>query len=332
MNNVNKRETEKKLSDIPERTIARQSYSLQSGEETLLSEKFQPLINGKGKLVSYSLYPGVTLSFFDLMTKQDFFFHSKASDSVLTISYCRYGRIEYSKQNNSAVCLTTGDFSVHTASDCSDFKIALPTGYYEGLMIVIETAEFFENPPELFRNTEITQNSIYNKFCTEKVSDFFATDKEAGVIFEAFFDLPKNLQAVYFKLKLQELLLYLYRTPAKKQKISEQYQTEQIAMIKQIHEHLIENMDKRITIDELSKKYLINTTTLKDMFKAVYGVSIAAHMKEHRMKKAALLLCESKKNIEEIARTVGYESQSKFTAAFKSFYESTPLEYRKTHS
>ena len=75
----------------------------------------------------------------------------------------------------------------------------------------------------------------------------------------------------------------------------------------------------------MARKYLINPTTLKSVFKAVYGTSIASHIKEHRMKFAARLLMET-------AKEVGYESQSKFSKAFKEYYDVLPTEYRIFHS
>ena len=99
--------------------------------------------------------------------------------------------------------------------------------------------------------------------------------------------------------------------------------------IREVHDYLVEHMDERITIDELAKKFLINPTTLKEGFKSLYGMSIAAHVKEHRMKKAAFMLEETDESIGNIARAVGYESQSKFSTAFKEEYGMLPLEYRK---
>ena len=84
-----------------------------------------------------------------------------------------------------------------------------------------------------------------------------------------------------------------------------------------------------LTIEELSKQYLINPTTLKNAFKSVYGTSLAAHIKEHRMEQAAKMLKETNMTIAEIAQAVGYDSQSKFTATFKSLYQVLPREYRK---
>ena len=106
---------------------------------------------------------------------------------------------------------------------------------------------------------------------------------------------------------------------------------EQIEVIRQIHRQLIEHMDQRFTIEALAKQHLMNPTTLKALFKSVYGTSIAAHIKEHRMTEAARLLRETNLSVAEIAGQVGYDSQSKFTAAFKAAYQSLPKEYRRKH-
>jgi len=107
-------------------------------------------------------------------------------------------------------------------------------------------------------------------------------------------------------------------------------EAEQVKIIREIHDHLTEHMEQRVTIEELSHRYLINPTTLKTVFKEVYGNSLAAHMKEHRMEKAAALLRETDMSVAEIAGQVGYESQSKFTAAFKEQFGQRPTAYRRT--
>lgn len=99
--------------------------------------------------------------------------------------------------------------------------------------------------------------------------------------------------------------------------------------IEEVHEYLTQHLDERITIDELSKKFLMNPTTLKINFKNVYGSSLASHIKEHRMEKAAELLRETEDSILDISKKVGYENQSKFSENFKDFYKMLPTEYRR---
>lgn len=122
-----------------------------------------------------------------------------------------------------------------------------------------------------------------------------------------------------------------YGSPCTTQK-SDIKDAEHISIMENIHEHLIQNIDKRITIEDLSKKYHINTTTIKKLFKSMYGTSVASHIKEHRIEKSAELLVTTSLSIAEIARAVGYENAGKFTAVFKNAYNVSPKEYRKKHS
>ena len=73
----------------------------------------------------------------------------------------------------------------------------------------------------------------------------------------------------------------------------------------------------------------MNPTTLKNAFKEMYGTSIAAHIREHRMEYAARLLQSSCLSVADIARRVGYDSQSRFSTAFKRHFGLLPTEYRK---
>ena len=96
-----------------------------------------------------------------------------------------------------------------------------------------------------------------------------------------------------------------------------------------MHDELLQHPEERPTIEELSRRCLMNPTTLKAVFKAVYGDSLASHMKEHRMERAAELLREGNLSVGEVAAAVGYDSPSRFSAAFRERYHMLPSEYRK---
>ena len=110
------------------------------------------------------------------------------------------------------------------------------------------------------------------------------------------------------------------------------FQASQESIIRHVHDELTANLSERVTIEELSRKYLMNATTLKRVFKQVYGETIAAHIKKHRMEAAATRLRTTQDDVAAIAQAVGYESQSRFTAAFKETYGELPTEYRRRRS
>mgnify|MGYP004597765833 CR=1 FL=1 len=110
------------------------------------------------------------------------------------------------------------------------------------------------------------------------------------------------------------------------------YMASQEEIVRNVHRYLTEHLSERITIEELSRKFLMNPTTLKNVFKQVYGTTIAAHMRIHRLEQAALLLQTSNEEILSIAQTVGYDSASRFATAFKEMYGKTPTEFRTEHA
>ena len=82
------------------------------------------------------------------------------------------------------------------------------------------------------------------------------------------------------------------------------FQASQEEIIRNVHNYLIEHISERITIETLSREFLMNTTTLKTVFKKVYGTTIAAHMKQHRMELAAGLLLSANSLIRLGSQTV----------------------------
>ena len=155
-------------------------------------------------------------------------------------------------------------------------------------------------------------------------------DAQTDAIVDMFYAKPAQTVRAWQRLGAQALLLQLGAVQTDGDMAQEEL-SEQVRAVHAVHAYLTQHLETRVTIEELSKQYLMNPTTLKQVFKSVYGTSLAAHMKEHRMGRAAQLLRETDESVAEIARAVGYESQSKFTAAFKEYFGALPKEYRKNH-
>lgn len=295
---------------------------------TSIEKSLNHLHNDSG-MNTIQLYPGIQLSFLHLQTNQIKLQHD-ALDHVLEVNYCRNGRVGWQLANGNFIYLGPGDFALHTMKTCATSVLTLPNGTYDGLTICIDLRQLTENPPELLADTDITGTFLYQKFCQNDTFSSYSGTTDSASIFRAFYKKPEHLQTAYYKVKTLELLLYLAElNTATKNQLSE-YQSEQVELIRTIHEQLTSNLEHRFTIEELSRQYLINSTTLKNMFKSVYGTSLAGHIKMHRLEKAAELLKSTDKSISEIALLVGYDSPSKFSTAFREQYEMLPSEYRKS--
>ncbi|MDD5935761.1 MAG: AraC family transcriptional regulator [Clostridiales bacterium] len=321
-------ELEQELQAIPQGKIMIKNNTNQLGECMQLSNHCTGQCDGRGKIEFFSIYPGIKVySSKYLATKlKD---HHDPMTTVLQITHCHYGRMGWDMGNGTNIYLGPGDLSLHMMDTCAKSVMNFPLGYYEGLSISIDLNTFTKNPPEILRDAKIDGTSLYQKFCKSSKFTAMPANNKIEHIFSELYDLPSQMQLPYFKLKVQELLLFLDLVQPECEKSLTPYLSEQVEIIQKIHTKLTTHPECRYTIEELSKQYLINTSTLKDTFKTVYGMPIATYMKNYRIKMAAQMLRETNDSIAVIASAVGYENQSKFASAFKDVYQILPTAYRK---
>lgn len=277
------------------------------------------------------LFPGILLARYRLQGATCTVQHS-SWPGLYIFSNGREGSMGWQLNSGKQIYLHRQAFACHAASACTQAIISLPNGFYEDLSLFFNLPVIKEQPPSLFEEAGLHPFQLLAAcFPDESGEAFWQNDTELQRVISFFWDQPALLSNAYEKLKVLELLLHLSRFPLHKRQHLSAYPSEQVALVQKIHYDLLQKLDQRITIDTLAQQYLINQTTLKNVFKAVYGTSLAAHIKEHRLLQAAELLCHSQDSMAEIAAKVGYESQSRFSAAFKKRFGELPTQYRKTH-
>lgn len=283
--------------------------------------------DGLGLMTVYQVYPGIQLIYNDFEAA-GCDWKGKLNGNILEINHCREGREESRLLSGSCLYLGEGDLSIHTMDNCSP-EMSFPLRHYRGISVVINLENAAANPPEILSGSGIDILKFREKFCADGSCFVMRAKDEIEHIFSELYLVPDCLQKPYFKLKVQELFLFLSMVDVSKEKQREQYTSPQVEIVKEIHKKLISDLRVRPTIEELSKEYLINTAALKDTFKGIYGQPIGSYMKAYRMKQAASLLRQTQASIAEIADQVGYENQSKFAAAFREVMKIAPGKYRR---
>ena len=286
--------------------------------------------DGLGLMTVYQVYTGIQLIYNDFEATSCYW-DGTIDKNVLEINHCREGREGSVLQSGSCLYLGEGDLSIHTMDNCAS-EMAFPLRHYRGISVVLDLELVSQNPPGILAESGIGIADFKNKFCADGSCFVMRAKDEIEHIFSELYSVPDRLQKPYFMLKVQELLLFLCMVDVNKEKQRELYTSPQVEIVRDIHKRLISNLQERPTIEELSKEYLINTATLKDTFKGVYGQPIGTYMKVYRMKQAAALLRQTQATIAEIASQVGYENQSKFATAFRDVMKIAPAEYRKQNS
>ena len=286
---------------------------------------------GRGRVETFSLFPGLTLS--HLCFQSETFSHRHAArDSGLEITHCRRGRVGWEMKEGLTLYLGPGDLSLHPMDCCAHSTLRFPLGYYEGFSISLNPDTLYQALPPALALGGVSPQEILRRFCPQGHPMSLPAQTALDHIFSPLYDLPESLRLPYYTLKVQELLLYLSQQAPAGERASNQYLSQQVEIIRAIHDQLMAHPNQRTTIEALAKEYHLNTSTLKAVFKAVYGQPIASHMKHHRMQEAARLLRETDLSIGDIAQQVGYENQSKFSNVFRDIFQVLPTEYRRQQS
>ena len=271
------------------------------------------------------LYPGITLSWLQAQAEEAPKLDQPGEGIVL--HYCQSGRIGWKLP--ASVYLGPGEFLLTDSQTLGEAEISLPNRDYTGLLLSIAPAALGENAPEPLSGSGITGEALLTSYSPGGRPVPFSAEPALRQVFESLSVGLEAYRLVFWKIKVLELLVLLAAGEGCREKRLTEYPAEQVEIIRQIHDRLIGNLSERCSIEELSRQYLMNPTTLKQMFKTIYGTSIAAHIREHRMEAAARLLAQTDMSIADVARQVGYDSQSRFSAAFKAYYRMLPKEYRR---
>lgn len=102
-----------------------------------------------------------------------------------------------------------------------------------------------------------------------------------------------------------------------------------IASIQKSLDYIEENLDEKLTLQEISDFVYISPYHFSRIFKAVIGITTHEYIRRRRLSESAKLLINTDKKILEIAIISGFSSQEAFSKSFKQYFASSPLNFRR---
>lgn len=286
--------------------------------------------SGEGMMTLYHVFPGVFLMYNDFHMKECVSGFQTDMD-LLCIDHCREGRIEQEVGQNAFSYLEAGDLRVDRRIHHSG-KVEFPLCHYHGISIGFQVETAAKEIPAYMKGFSVDLYELQNKYCSDRTPYVIPGEPAIEHIFSELYNVPVKIKKDYFKIKVLELLLYLDALELSGHTEERPYFYKgQVEKIKAIQSLLTQDLTKNYTLEELSAKFDIALTPMKNCFKSVYGSPIFTYMRNYRMNYAAALLKSDKSlKVADVAGLVGYDSPSKFTAAFHQTMGKTPLEYRKS--
>lgn len=101
--------------------------------------------------------------------------------------------------------------------------------------------------------------------------------------------------------------------------------------IKRTIDYIVDNIQKRITLDKISKAVGINRTYLCELFKKETGVSIQRYITKLKIEAAVNMLAYEDFSVLEISDYFSFSSSSHFCSVFKKETGLSPNAYRRAN-
>jgi AraC family transcriptional regulator len=106
--------------------------------------------------------------------------------------------------------------------------------------------------------------------------------------------------------------------------------TEYVQKINRVIDYLRGNLDRQVKLKELARVACLSEFHFHRIFGAVSGETLNNFTNRLRLEKAARLLRYSDHRVTDIALDCGFSSSATFSRAFRSGYETSPSEFRKS--
>lgn len=100
-------------------------------------------------------------------------------------------------------------------------------------------------------------------------------------------------------------------------------------VVNEVLQYIHINYMKKITIEDLTKRFHTNRTTLSYKFKELTGYTIITYLLRFRIQIAATLLRDTSLSVAVIVERVGFSNITHFNQVFKDYIHALPHEYRK---
>jgi AraC family transcriptional regulator len=109
-----------------------------------------------------------------------------------------------------------------------------------------------------------------------------------------------------------------------------QINSEYAQRINRVIDHIRDNLDRQLKLEELAKVACFSEFHFHRIFRAVSGETLNNFTNRVRLEKAARLLRFSRRSLTDIALDCGFSSSATFSRAFRSGYDTSPSQFRKT--
>lgn len=224
----------------------------------------------------------------------------------------------------------SGNFNLVNYVDPISTFVYPEKGEYEYLCVAFKPSYFDDIVAECQEFTaqslQATQRSYLSQLAAQtRITDYWQMDT-IKLIQEP--PIADALKIPYIRSKVKELFLLSF-AKFSDQLVQKELNHAEHDRIISVKAFLDTNYLSKLTLEGISRMFILNEFKLKSGFKKEFGITVFGYIQKLRLEHAYKLLIAGGYTVREVAFLIGYESDTSFVRAFKLYFNCSPGKVNK---
>ncbi len=283
---------------------------------------------GEGIMKHTHIAKGIELVYSELEFYSPNYQSEKHEIDGLEIMYIAEGHGEFELQNRQFVSGDKGDVMIFN-SKTAVRKCTLGKSGMNCISLIIFCQDAIDFLNEFFDTSDFSDSTFFSEIRKSASAVSYPGSDLLEKLFLEMMKLPDDFSVYKLKLAVVNVILLLMQRKDKRDSTDLYFSGTTGRKVQNVRRIINTNLEKEISIGELSEKVNLNRTTLQKVFKEMYGLTINEYRTKSRIQLAKNLLASTDLSITEIAGRCGYANASKFSEVFKRNEGILPKNWRE---
>ena len=215
---------------------------------------------GKGIVSNYNLFDGISCCFLDFDT-EEVMPSQKFNPDIISIVHCHTGRYECEFSNHQIFYLSEGYFSI-MGTKYLPISFSFPLKKCYAFSLVIDKHEVSQNTKNILKMFNIDIDNLSEKLALDEKGYLSQPSSDLKHLFSEIYSAKDKEKIEYFRIKALEFLYHIASLSRHNKSDFKYYDKKYIQLAKEIHNSMIERLDEKISLKQLTAEKDFNLSCL----------------------------------------------------------------------
>lgn len=283
---------------------------------------------GEGIMRRYSVEKGVELIYSEIESYTPMFLDQWEGVPGLEIMYMVDGHADFEMDTRLCASADKGDVMLFN-SRIGTRECRIGKGGMRCISIVVFLDDLADTLNRFFSTQKFESSKLFADVLQAKTCITFPASDMLENIFTGLLQVPEKYADYHRRLLTLQAVVALLDTSDGRKAGYRYFSGDTARRVHEARKLLGSSLSASLSVETLAETVKLNRTTLQQVFRQMYGLTIYEYRTQVRIQEAKNLLLSGNMTITEIAGICGYSNASKFAAVFGKITGMPPAEWRR---